>query len=293
MGLDLPATLTRIGDRAFARCGAMRNIQLPAGLEYLGEGAFSQCASLEEITIPAGIRNLDLELFGGCRSLSNVTILGAVTNVGYHAFSYCTDLESIVLPDSVVSLGDLSFADCRGLAAIDLPASLTQLGLETFYNCAALTSITIPSGVTNIGNLAFKYCENLRHVYFAGDAPDFTSEFGYLDDRFPDNLTFQYSNQVTIYRLPNATGWGEVGSSYGTRPTALWTPPTLSSQPGQPGAIVFAGPTGLSVRVEACTDLQLGNWTPLATLILDGTPLPFLDPQSSQYPARYYRTSVK
>jgi hypothetical protein len=47
--------------------------------------------------------------------------------------------------------------------------------------------------------------------------------------------------------------------------------------------------TGLTVVVEPCTNLHNPVWSPVATNTLAGDSSYFSDPQSSNYPARFYR----
>jgi hypothetical protein len=41
----LPEGVTSIGDRAFAGCAALRQIQIPGSVKHIGEGAFDGCAA--------------------------------------------------------------------------------------------------------------------------------------------------------------------------------------------------------------------------------------------------------
>jgi hypothetical protein len=51
----------------------------------------------------------------------------------------------------------------------------------------------------------------------------------------------------------------------------------------------YAGSNGLTVVVEACTDLNAPAWVPMLTnTITQGTSY-FSDPQWTNYPARFYR----
>jgi len=49
----------------------------------------------------------------------------------------------------------------------------------------------------------------------------------------------------------------------------------------------LVGELGRTVVVEASTNLS--DWTPIATNFLGSDPIPFTDPQSAQYPKRFYR----
>ena len=65
--------------------------------------------------------------------------------------------------------------------------------------------ITIPASVTSFGDYAFGYCTNLTAVTFFGDAPKAGEEV--FKDATP-----------TIYRKPEAKGWGE---TFADRPVKL------------------------------------------------------------------------
>jgi hypothetical protein len=65
--------------------------------------------------------------------------------------------------------------------------------------------ITIPASVTSFGDYAFGYCTNLTAVTFLGDAPK-------------DGRSVFLQATPTIYRKPEAKGWGE---TWGKRPVKL------------------------------------------------------------------------
>jgi len=89
-------------------------------------------------------------------------------------------------------------------------------------------------------------------------------------------------------------GWG---STFGGRPTAVWTLPyplILTSNPSfgvrtnQFGFTVLWA-TNLFVVVEASTSLVNPVWNPVTTNVLSGGTFYFSDPQWTNYPARFYR----
>ena len=71
--------------------------------------------------------------------------------------------------------------------------------------CKSLTSITIPDDVTSIVREAFGDCTSLTAVTFLGDAPK-AGEYIF------------YKATPTIYRKPEAKGWGD---TWGGRPVKL------------------------------------------------------------------------
>lgn len=143
--------------------------------------------------------------------------------------------------------------------------------------CTHLTDVTIGKNVTSIGSSAFQVCSGLTGVYFKGNAPGCGS----------DSSVFSGDTKATLYYLPGTTGWT---NPWGGRPTVCWNPTATnlgvaSSQFG----FNITGSTGLVIVVEACTNLANPVWVPLSTNTLTGGTSSFTDPQSSNYPARFYR----
>ena len=142
------------------------------------------------LTIPATIEGKTVTSIGPnalefCRSLTSVTFgeNSQLTSIGQYAFKYCKSLTSIVIPDSVTSIGEYAFHECTGLA-----------------------SVTIGNGVTGVGHQAFRFCSSLTAVTFLGDAPKAA------------RTVFSRGATPTIYRKPEAKGWGE---TWGGMPVKL------------------------------------------------------------------------
>ena len=142
------------------------------------------------------VTSIDEDAFNACDSLTSITIPDSVTSIGGSAFRDCRSLTSITIPDGVTSIGDGAFYQCTGLTNITIPDSITSIGNWAFRNCSRLKSITIGEGVTNIGTLAFYGCKRLATVTFLGDAP---SGRPYV----------RRKAIPTIYRKPEAKGWGD------------------------------------------------------------------------------------
>jgi hypothetical protein len=121
------------------------------------------------------------------------------------AFKKCNGLTSITISDSVTSIGISAFSQCKGITSITIPDGVTSIGERTLQSCSSLTSIIIPESVTSIGDGAFAFCSNLTAVTFLGDAP---KDGGRVFDAVP----------TTIYRKPDAKGWGD---AFSRRPVKL------------------------------------------------------------------------
>ena len=115
----VPASVTCIGDSAFACVHRLRAVAIPASVKGIGDGAFADCSRLASVALPAG-----------------------VTSIGDGAFNYCGSLSSIDLPEGVTSIGDGAFENCSGLTAVTLPVGVTTIGNNAFGYCNALRSVT-------------------------------------------------------------------------------------------------------------------------------------------------------
>jgi hypothetical protein len=98
-------------------------------------------------------------------------------------------------------------------------------------------------------------------------------------------------SHATVYYLSGTTGWG---ADFGGRPTALWKPKVqpnetnLGVQTNQFGfTIIWA--SDMVLVVEASTDLTNPTWSPVGTNSLADGSSHFSDPQSLNYPRRFYR----
>jgi len=313
--VTIPNSVTTIGDAAFVWCTGLIDITIPDSVVSIGKSVFGVCTRLTAITVdslnpvyssvdgalfnkdqttliayPAGraggytipetVTTIGEDAFRDS-SLTNVVIPNGVTSIGFSAFAF-SKLTSVTIPDGVTSIAANTFVQCTSLKDVVIPSRVTNIGDGAFAICYSLPSLMIPSSVTNIGDRAFVTCRYLTGVYFQGNAPSLGG-----------SAVFEDSTPI-VYYLPGTTGWG---STFGGRPTALWSlphPMILDFGPSfgvQTNAFGFtvSWATNAPVVVEASTDLAIPVWSPVATNILTGGSSYFSDPQWTNHPARFYR----
>ena len=105
---------------------------------------------------------------------------------------------------------------------------------------------------------------------------------------------FSGANNATVYYLSGITSWT---NTFGGRPTALWKPKIQTADSGfclQTNGFGFgiSWASGMTVVVEACTNLAEDIWIPVETNTLTGGSVQFSDPAWTNYPNRYYRVSM-
>lgn len=154
----------------------------------------------------------------------------------------------------VTALGEIALGG-DSMLSVTVPNSVTSIRISAFTQCSYLTNALIGSGVTNIEGYAFQGDNNLKAIYFLGNAPHYST-----------NGIFFGDNSATVYYLPSTTGWT---NTFAGLPTMPWNPPlpplgvaTYSNQP----VLFFATPAafpasiGTNYALQMSTNLASSNW---------------------------------
>ena len=236
----IPSTIeglpvSAISSRAFNSASNLRLITIPEGVEVIAEEAFLNCTQLTRINLPASLLYIFENVFENCTLLRSVYCKGNAPFAEATAFDSAAPVKVYYLeettgwtstlagkPTQVWSWKDYSFklnipqtevtiVDYIGADSdIVIPDTIENLPVtilgNTSFNQKSLVRVTIPSTVSAIGNYTFGGNNDLRALYFKGNAPT-SGENPY------------WGTEITAYYLPEASGWEDM---LGDRPTELW-----------------------------------------------------------------------
>lgn len=111
-------TVTSIGS-AFQECSTLRTVEIPNTVTKIGDYAFKGCTSIRSIKIPNSVIIIGKWAFERCTMLKSIEIPNSVTSIGDFAFEGCTTLNNVKIPESVISIGKGAFRYCSTLVTID------------------------------------------------------------------------------------------------------------------------------------------------------------------------------
>ena len=171
--VNFGANLTAIGRCAFADCTALKMAQLPEGLLYIdgdagyqGGGTFCGCTSLEEAYIPSTLEECGYYyggIFEGCEQLDRVIFGDGIPRIPEYLFYKCLGLTHIEIPDSVIAIGQSAFSH-SGLATITIPDTIVEYESGILQNCADLVSAKLSENALSIPGQMFSGCTSLESI---------------------------------------------------------------------------------------------------------------------------------
>lgn len=224
--VSIPASVTTIGEKAFASCGVTSvtfatNSQLTTVDRY----AFFSSSSLQSIALPDGVTTIGVAAFNGCNNITSISIPDSITTIEDRALDFNSSAFTVYnnakyLGNStnpyLVLVGAIdtsittcnihtdtkliyafAFTDCTLLTSVTIPDSVTIIGNSVFYKCDALESLIIGSGVTSIGDGIIyyeSYDAKLKSVYYGGSAEEWnTIAIGKYNGNLTDATRYYYS----------------------------------------------------------------------------------------------------
>lgn len=151
--LEIPNTVTSIGQYAFYKCTAITSITIPNSVEHIGKYAISY-AGISSVSLPNSVTTIEPAAFYGCSNLTSINV--------DESNEYYRSIDGVLFDKQ-----SLSIIQCPSgrSGSYEIPKGVKSIISYAFGYCKGLTSVIIPSSVTTIEIYAFSGCSNLTDVY--------------------------------------------------------------------------------------------------------------------------------
>lgn len=127
--LEINDSVIHIGDRAFANCSNLEEVELSNNITTISRESFFECHSLKAINLPIGIERIENYAFMGT-ALRSITIPANVRYVGEYCFHNCTNLSEVYCtPTTPPTLGN-EYTFPHKVITFYIPAESLQLYTE-------------------------------------------------------------------------------------------------------------------------------------------------------------------
>lgn len=140
--LILPNGITSIADYAFYN-SRFNRIEMPDTVTSIGQMAFNGSAYLENIRLSSNLESIAMYAFYSCGALKSIEIPDGVKSIGSSSFSGCMSLASVSLSSALEIIESSLFYNCHSLTRVKLPAAVKTVESQVFNNCTALTAVII------------------------------------------------------------------------------------------------------------------------------------------------------
>ena len=198
--LELPESLTLIGDSAFTGDKSVTALKLPSELTLIYNNTFSGCSSLTgELVLPEKLLVIGDLAFARTGFKGELVLPDTLVSLGNGCFSDCKNLDGLApMPTSLKNIREGAFSSCSHLkGTLDINDELTYIGDSAFYGCESLEEVNLGECVRSIGPGAFAKCSSLEKVSF-NSAPDYYTEEE-KHPSFPENIVLPESEKSSFY----------------------------------------------------------------------------------------------
>ena len=183
--VNLPQSLTYIGNDAFNGLTALTALAIPSSVESIGWRSFYNCNNITSFEGPLvaydqinpnklktvvinGGNTTDLSLyFWQSASLEHLDLAAVETSTfPRYLLNGFINIEELVLPAHIENIGYMSVAECMELKEIAIPASVIEIEKRAFEDCRNLAKIEFAEGsqLQTIGDWAFYNCHELAQL---------------------------------------------------------------------------------------------------------------------------------
>lgn len=221
--INLPLSVTRIEEYAFAECKELETVNMAGGssLWQIGEGAFMNCKALTSIHIPYTVAEIGEYALWGTEALQELAYTGMVSveyllgdvpqtletvrfidgSTAITAFA-CQNLDMVkrvIISATVTEIGQAAFKGMEQLSVVNIitGSQLQKIGDYAFEDCQNLTAINLPATAAQIGKGVFAGCVKLEELTVNGSV-----DFAPLFSDTPSDDCYGLARQDGTYYIP-------------------------------------------------------------------------------------------
>ena len=156
-------TVTEV--RGLANYGnrSIKSVELPDTVTVLGEDVFRGLESLETLKLPAGLTSIPYRMCERCEALKEIVIPETVTEIGAWAFAV-SGIKTLTLPTGIKRLPIGIISGCAALEELRLPEGLETLEAGALYGIE-VNKVVIPASVTEIDEKVFEITGRYNPLY--------------------------------------------------------------------------------------------------------------------------------
>ncbi|MBO7229599.1 MAG: leucine-rich repeat domain-containing protein, partial [Bacteroidales bacterium] len=135
------------GAGAFRNCSSLTSIDIPNSVTSIGDDAFLGCSSLTSIDIPNSVTSIGWEAFHSCSSLTSLSIdMTSVSNLSNTGLN-TSILQNLTFGENVTSIASGAFNGCSFLQNVTcLATTPPTLADNTVFPNPNTATLTVPCG---------------------------------------------------------------------------------------------------------------------------------------------------
>ena len=164
--------ITEIGAKAFEGQNAVKKMVVPASITTIGNQAFAQCLSLVTVEFAdnALLTSIGNSVFANTYSLDTIKFPNSLRSMGASVFDR-SQVREVTMPNEMTTIGATIFTDCHRLESLYNFPKITEggtVGASFFNYCYALKNVTFAEGSDTVYDQMFKYCPALEEIDLTG-----------------------------------------------------------------------------------------------------------------------------
>ena len=145
--VNIPTTVTSIGDWAFAGCDNLIALEVPSSVTEMGSNIFYQDTRLRLVKLSENLKAIEEFTFAKCVKLEEIDIPASVKYIGKRAFGACYEMAQVTIGAGMDSISEDAFDECEGIYWCYVNAPVPpKTGADLFSQSPLLEGIYPPCG---------------------------------------------------------------------------------------------------------------------------------------------------